>query len=307
MNQLNYNSKGSENFATDNSVFVSNDTQIPEMNTIFCYNGNNVTMRVINGIVFVNLTEFAKPFPDKNLSQIINSKEITSYVTRLSEIRNYSSLDLLQVRKGNYADGAEQGTWAHQKIAIRVAQKLSTDFAIWVDDRIEELLKYGMTATQPTLEQMLSNPDLVISLATQLKTERAEKNRIQSELIEQKVLIEQKEEEISMKDERLTVLTPKGETYDKIMSSQGLVTTNMIAAFLGMSAAKLNKLLCEWGVQYKQSSTYFLVSKYIGKGLAKHIPYPYMDNGVQKSKEHMYWTEVGRKFVIDLYNSKVAA
>ena len=305
MNQLNYNSKGSENFATDNSVFVSNDTQIPEMNTIFCYNGNNVTMRVINGIVFVNLTEFAKPFPDKNLSQIINSKEITSYVTRKSEIRNYSTLDILQVRKGNYADGAEQGTWAHQKIAIRVAQKLSTDFAIWVDDRIEELLKYGMTATQPTLEQMLSNPDLVISLATQLKTERAEKNRIQSELIEQKVLIEQIE--ISMKDERLTVLTPKGETYDKIMSSQGLVTTNMIAAFLGMSAAKLNKLLCEWGVQYKQSSTYFLVSKYRGKGLAKHIPYPYMDNGVQKSKEHMYWTEVGRKFVIDLYNSKVAA
>ena len=44
--------------------------------------------------------------------------------------------------------------------------------------RVDELLKYGMTATQPTLEQMINNPDLVISLATQLKSEREEKQKI---------------------------------------------------------------------------------------------------------------------------------
>lgn len=47
--------------------------------------------------------------------------------------------------------------------------------------RVDELLKYGMTATQPTLEQMINNPDLVISLATQLKSEREEKQRIETE------------------------------------------------------------------------------------------------------------------------------
>ena len=40
-------------------------------------------------------------------------------------------------------------------------------------------LKCGMTATQPTLEQMINNPDLVISLATQLKNEREEKQRLE--------------------------------------------------------------------------------------------------------------------------------
>lgn len=38
-----------------------------------------------------------------------------------------------------------------------------------------------MTATQPTLEQMINNPDLVISLATQLKNEREEKARLEQE------------------------------------------------------------------------------------------------------------------------------
>lgn len=81
----------------------------------------------------------------------------------------------------------------------------------------------------------------------------------------------------------------------------------MIAAFLGISAKKLNQLLCQWGVQYKQSKCYFLTSRYRDKGYTKHVPFPYLDNGVQKSREHMYWTEAGRKFVIDLYNTKTAA
>ena len=130
----------------------------------------------------------------------------------------------------------------------------------------------------------------------------------QQELIEQQqVLIEQKDAEITEKDGTIKILTPKGETYDAIMSSQGLVTINMIAAFLGISAKKLNQLLCQWGIQYKQSKCYFLTSKYRSKGYTKHVPYPYLDNGVQKSREHMYWTEAGRKFVIDLYNSKMTA
>lgn len=134
-----------------------------------------------------------------------------------------------------------------------------------------------------------------------------EKERLQAENSQKQIIIERKDEEISMKDDTIKVLAPKGKCYDEIMSSEGLVTTNMIAAFLGVSAIKLNKLLCEWGVQYRQSSVYFLTAKYRSKGFTRHIPYPYMDNGVQKSREHMYWTESGRKFVIELFNTKLLA
>ena len=112
-----------------------------EMGKMFSYNGINVRMRKMNGYILVCLTDFARLFPDKNLSTIINSKEMTDYVNRLSEIKNFISTDLLQIIKGGNV--SQQGTWAHQKIALRVAQKLSTDFAIWVDDKIEEFLTTG--------------------------------------------------------------------------------------------------------------------------------------------------------------------
>lgn len=270
-------------------------------NQIFQYNGSPITFQKGDSVM-VNATEMAKPF-GKRCNDFLSTKQTNELISSLSAKTGIPATGLVTVNQG----GNNQGTWMHEDLALVFAQWLSPDFYLWCNDRIKELLQYGMTATQPTLEQMINNPDLVISLATQLKSEREEKQRLQLEVYRKQVLIEQKEEEISIKDDKLKVLVPKGVSFDRIMSSEGLVTTNIIAAFLGISAIKLNKLLCEWGVQYKQSGVYFLHVKYRGKDYTKHVPHPYMDNGVQKSREHMYWTEKGRKFVIDLYNSKMAA
>lgn len=251
----------------------------------------------------VNATEMAKPF-GKLAKDWLSNKSTKEFLSTLSSVRTIPLTALVEIKQGG---NKEQGTWMHEDVSMEFARWLSPAFAIWCNDRIKELLTIGMTATQPTLEQMIDNPDLVIHLATQLKQEREEKAKLEAQTEQQQVVIEQKEEEISIKDEKIKVLAPKGDSFDKIMSSQGLVTTNMIAAFLGISAIKLNKLLCDWDIQYKQSGIYFLHTKYRGKGYTKHVPHPYLDNGVQKSREHMYWTEKGRKFVIDLYNSKMAA
>jgi hypothetical protein len=115
---------------------------------IFSYDGTDVPMRSADGEIFVNLTQVAKRFPDKNLSTIINSQEIKEYCDALlklknfsfrrkSEIKNFSSADLLKVRKGGINGG---GTWAQRKVAIRVAQKLSPELAVWIDAKIEEVL-----------------------------------------------------------------------------------------------------------------------------------------------------------------------
>lgn len=164
---------------------------------------------------------------------------------------------------------------------------------------------YISTKQEDTPEEIMARA-LTIAQATLAKREERLK-QLEAENAQKQIIIERKDEEISIKDDTIKVLAPKGKCYDEIMSSEGLVTTNMIAAFLGVSAIKLNKLLCEWGVQYRQSSVYFLTAKYRSKGFTKHVPYPYMDNGVQKSREHMYWTESGRKFVIELFNTKLSA
>lgn len=108
-------------------------------------------------------------------------------------------------------------------------------------------------------------------------------------------------------DAELKEAAPKVEYHDKVLSSEGYLTVNMIASSLGISDRKLNKLLCDWKVQYKESGCYHLYSDLRGKGYAKQKPYPYTDNmGNIKTKQHLYWTETGKKFIVELYNKKVA-
>lgn len=291
MRQLN------ENYSNSNSVAVLGTASPSDMGQIFSYNGNSVRMRKMNGYILVCLTDFAKPFPDKNLSTIINSKELTDYVGRLSEIKNFSSSDLLQVTRGNHSDGREQGTWAHQKVAIRVAQKLSTDFAIWVDDKIEELLTTGSASLQPQLPNF-NNP----AEAARAWADQYEKNQALA------LEVQQQQETIELQQKELRQSAPKVEYCDKVLSSKGYLTINMIAACLGISDIKLNKLLCQWGIQYKESGVYYLYSKCRDKGYTVHRPHAYTDSlGNIKTRQHMYWTEAGKKFIIELYNSKVAA
>lgn len=120
------------------------------MSRAYDYKGHRVSItRTQNGIAYVNLTEVAKAFPTKNLTQIVNSQEIKEYCESLSKLQNYSLADLLIVKRG----GNDNGTWAHQKVALRVAQKLSPDFAVQVDTWIEKLLTEGKVELRPSAPQ----------------------------------------------------------------------------------------------------------------------------------------------------------
>lgn len=142
-------------------------------NQIFQYNGSPITFQKGDSVM-VNATQMAKSFGKEPKFWLMN-QSTTDFLNELSKVRNLTLTDLVQVTKG----GNNPGTWMHEDVAMEFARWLSPAFAIWCNDRIKELLQYGMTATQPTLEQMINNPDLVISLATQLKNEREEKQRLE--------------------------------------------------------------------------------------------------------------------------------
>lgn len=144
-------------------------------NQIFQYNGSPITFYKGDNVM-VNATEMAKPF-GKRCNDFLSTKQTNELINSLSAKTGISATGLVIVNQG----GNNQGTWLHEDLALIFAQWLSPDFYLWCNDRIKELLQYGMTATQPTLEQMINNPDLVISLATQLKNEREEKQRIETE------------------------------------------------------------------------------------------------------------------------------
>lgn len=201
-----------------------------------------------------------------------------------------------------FVDGRNYEMWfltedGLYEVLMQSRKPIAKEFKKGVKEILKTIRKTGgyiATKQDDTPEEIMARA-LTIAQATLAKREERLK-QLEAENEHKQVVIEQKEEEIIIKDKKIKILAPKGESFDKIMSSEGLVTTNMIAAFLEISAIKLNKLLCEWGIQYKQSSVYFLTIKYRGNGYTKHVPHPYMDNGVQNQEN----TCIGLKKVVNL-------
>lgn len=120
-----------------------------------------------------------------------------------------------------------------------LSSKLPTDkkFKHWVTSEVlPAIRKHGVYMTGEKIEEILSNPDTIIKLATELKAER-----------EGRLIAEQ----------RVNELTPKAS-----FKNESLVTITQIAKDYGMSGQEMNAKLHDLKVQYKQGSTWLLYSKY---------------------------------------------
>lgn len=249
----------------------------------FCYNGSNVSMtRNENGVVYVNLTEFAKPFPNKNLTQIINSQEIKDYCHALSKLQNYSLADLLLVKRG----GNDNGTWGHQKVALRVAQKLSPNFAVWVDTKIEEILTQGVATVR--------NDDEAIAYAMEVLNKR---------LSESKQRVQILEGENSHLQEQNRILAPKAVYTDEVLQSTSTYTFTQCAKELNFrSATAFLSELKRRGIIFKQSGQYQLTSKFAGNGYttSRTTRYYHADGRPDTSTSTVV-TEKGRMWLHKLF------
>ena len=109
--------------------------------------------------------------------------------------------------------------------------------------------------------------------------------------------IEKLELENKQKQEVIEYQKPKVEYTDNVLKSDTLINISQIAKDFNLSGTKLNKILCENKIQYKQGKQYNLYQKYIDMDLAKS--YTYLDT---KGNSHMClkWTEKGRKFIYEL-------
>lgn len=253
-------------------------------NQIFQYNGSPITFQKGDNVM-VNATQMAKSFGKEPKFWLMN-QSTTDYLNELSKVRNLTLTDLVQVTKG----GNNPGTWMHEDVALEFARWLSPAFAIWCNDRIKELLQYGMTAMQPTLEQMINNPDLVISLATQLKNEREEKQRL--------------EQQNALQEEQLLQASPKVSYYDNHLQSVNTQTSTQVAKQIGMDAEKLHKKLKEIGVIYRQSGQWLLHTPYSTWGLHSTRTQTYTrSDGSIGTNVYTVWTTKGVRFIIALCES----
>ncbi|MBD5256021.1 MAG: hypothetical protein HDS50_00100, partial [Bacteroides sp.] len=161
----------------------------------------------------------------------------------------------------------------HEDVALEFARWLSPAFAIWCNDRIKEVMCYGMTAIPQTIDAMLSNPDAMIRTLQALKSERerAENEKQRADKMEMQRDTFQSENRRLQKlhtsyQRQLEEQAPKVEYADNVLLSDNTYTTTQVAKELGMSAQSLNRLLHGLGVQFRQSGQWMLYAKYHNKG-----------------------------------------
>ncbi len=214
------------------------------------------------------ITKDGEPwFVGKDVAEILGYKDTADAIrNHVEDDEKYLSKvgEIPTLKTSNY--GAylinESGLYS-----LAFGSKLPTakKFKKWVtSDVLPSIRKHGMYAT----DELINNPDLLIAAATKIKEER--QARLEAE-----------------------------KQRDKLIHQNKLYTTSEIAKELGLkSATKLNQLLAEKKVQYKQNKTWLLYSKYADCGYVS-IKQDILDNGhiIYDRK----WSGKGRDFILNLF------
>ena len=151
-------------------------------------------------------------------------------------------------------------------------------FEAWVvDEVLPTIRRHGMYA----VDDLLGNDEFLERAIVQLRAERAGRLAAEQALLE---------------------AAPKVSYYDIVLQSDSLLTTTEIAKDYGLSAKRMNQILHEQGVQFRQSGRWFLYANYAEQGYTQSKTHEYNEG---KTRTHMYWTQKGRLFVYDLLKNQL--
>lgn len=144
-------------------------------------------------------------------------------------------------------------------------------FKRWVTGEVlPTLRKHGAYMTPQKIEEALLNPDTIISLAQQLKEERA----------------------------KTAKLAPAAEYARNFLLASGGRLVSSIAKDYGMSAQRFNQILNALDIQYRKGGQWMLYQKYTGKGYTETRVnlIPHNDGRTHQHPETL-WTARGCAFL----------
>lgn len=157
-------------------------------------------------------------------------------------------------------------------------------FKHWVTSEVlPSIRKHGVYA----IDELLANPDTLISALQELKAERERAKAL--------------EQTVAVQHQQITEMKPKASYYDVVLNCKDLVAISVIAKDYGWSAKKMNKYLHKKGVQFKQGDIWLLYQDYAELGYTSTKTHSYNGNdGTTHTKLHTYWTQKGRLFIYGL-------
>jgi len=133
-------------------------------------------------------------------------------------------------------------------VILRSDKPEAKQFKRWITHEvIPSIRKHGAYLTPQKIEEVLSDPDTIIQLATELKKER----------------------------QRRLALEPKAQGYDYLMNAEGTVTIGEAANLInirGVGQNKFFKLLVAEEIIYKKGNSYLPYSEYRDHFIVKQNP-----------------------------------
>lgn len=115
------------------------------------------------------------------------------------------------------------------------------------------------------------------------------------------------EEKVESQRQTIEDYEPKVEYMDTILSCPDAVTTTQIAADYDISANRLNKILCEEGLQRKVGGQWILYHRHMGKGYTKsetHYITHEGNNARPKVVMQTKWTQKGRLKIYEILKER---
>ena len=160
-------------------------------------------------------------------------------------------------------------------LVMRSKLPKAEEFQEWVTSEVlPTIRKTGGYLTPEKVEEVLSNPDTIIKLATEIKNLRTE-NAIQKQQIAE--------------------FKPVKDYVDTILSSTDTVTVTQIAADYGLSARALNKILWEEKLIHNVNGQWILYKRWMNKGFTKSETIEVTrKDGSPKIVMNTKWTQKGR-------------
>ena len=228
---------------------------------IFNFEQNDVRTFLENDVPYFVANDVAKTLGYKNPSKATND-----HCKKAIETWGNDSLG----RRQKFKIIPESDVY---RLIIKSNLPSAEKFESWVmEEVLPQIRKHGMYAT----DDLLNNPDLLIEVATKLKEERT-----------LRLVAEQKVAEMQ----------PKVNYHDIILANKSVTPISFIAKNYGMSAMQMNKLLHDFGIQYRQGKAWLLYAKYQNEGYTHIEMVPVQ--GTDNLKPIMKWTQKGHLF---LYN-----
>ena len=238
---------------------------------LFNFNGNQVRTVLIDNEPY---------FVGKDVAKILGYANTRDALSKHVDTEDKNSVVIRDGNKGNPNQVVinESGLYS-----LILSSKLpaAKEFKRWVTKEVlPSIRKNGAYLTVEKAEEILLNPDTIINLAQQVKNER------QGRLIA---------------EQRVNELTPKATYYDTVLANEALVSITVIAKDYGMSGTKMNMLLHDLKVQYKQGKTWLLYAKYQRNGWTQsETQMVRRKDGTEKAVLNTKWTQKGRLGLYEL-------